>query len=93
MDSGNYDWTAFATGFGVALLLIFVIRWRRTQRRTNSLSAPPRSMPSINDLSPDLRAQILLLKAEGQKIEAIKLTRERTGLDLKSSKELVERVR
>jgi hypothetical protein len=93
MDSGTYDWTAFATGFGVALLLIFIIRWRGSQRRTNSLSAPPRAAPSATDLSPDLRAQILLLKAEGQTIEAIKLTRERTGLDLKSSKELVERVR
>ena len=93
MVSGTYDWTAFATGFGVALLIILFIRWRRTQRRTNSLSAPPRAMPSATDLSPDLRAQILLLKAEGQTIEAIKLTRERTGLGLAEAKQLVDKVR
>jgi hypothetical protein len=93
MDFGGYDWTAFATGFLAALLILFLIRWRRTQRRTDSLSTPPRAAPSLTDLSPDLRAQILRLKAEGRTIEAIKLARERTGLDLKASKELVERVR
>jgi hypothetical protein len=91
--SSNIDWISFATGFLAALLIIFFIRWRRTQRRTNSLSAPPRAAPSATDLSPELRSQILRLKAEGHMIEAIKLTRERTGLDLKASKELVEGVR
>ncbi len=93
MGGNDYDWTAFASGFLIALLIVFVLRWRRTQRRTNSLSGPPRSIPSTNDLSPDLRAQILLLKAEGQTIAAIKLARERTGLGLAEAKQLVEQIR
>jgi large subunit ribosomal protein L7/L12 len=93
MDSGSYDWTAFGSGFLVAILIIVLIRWRRAQRRTDSLSTPPRPIPSITDMSPDLRAQILQLKAEGQVIAAIKLARERTGLGLAEAKQLVEQTR
>jgi hypothetical protein len=93
MDSGSYDWTAFGSGFLVAVLIIVLIRWRRTLRRTDSLSTPPRPIPFITDLSPDLRAQILRLKAEGHMIAAIKLARERTGLGLAEAKQLVEHIR
>jgi hypothetical protein len=93
VDSGNYDWTAFAAGFVVALLIAAFIRWRRRQRGTDSLITPPRPIPPVTDLSPDLRAQILLLKAEGQTITAIKLARERTGLGLAEAKKLVEQIR
>jgi hypothetical protein len=90
MDGGSYDWTAFASGFALALLIFVVIRWRRSQQRTDSLATPPRFPPSTRNLSSELRAQILQLKAEGKLIEAIKITRQQTGLDLKASKELVE---
>ncbi|MFM2411470.1 MAG: Ribosomal protein C-terminal domain [Pseudomonadota bacterium] len=93
MESGTYDWTAFGSGFLVAVLIIALIRWRRTLRRTDSLSKLPRPVPSITDLPPDLRKQILRLNAEGQVIAAIKLARERTGLGLAEAKQLIEQIR
>jgi hypothetical protein len=90
VDSGNYDWTAFAAGFLIAVLIIILIRWRRSQRRPDDLRAPPRIPPTAANLSPDLRAQIRQLKGDGRVIEAIKLAREQTGLGLKEAKDLVD---
>jgi ribosomal protein L7/L12 len=47
----------------------------------------------MGDLSPELRSQILRLKADGRTIEAIKLVRERTGQGLKEAKDIVEAAR
>ena len=93
MDSGSFDWTAFGMGLGLALLFVFIARLIRSRRAQNDLTAPPRRAPPVTDLSIELRNQILLLKAEGRVIEAIKLARERTGLGLAEAKQLVDRVR
>jgi hypothetical protein len=42
--------------------------------------------------SPELQAQARALLADGNKIEAIKLVREATGMGLKEAKDLVERL-
>ncbi len=88
-SSGSYDWAAFAAGFAAALLIAAFLRWRRTQRRTDSLSTPPHFASSAS-ISPELRTQIRQLKAAGKVIEAIKLARARTGLGLKEAKDLVD---
>lgn len=93
MVDNNYDWLAFASGFAVALLLAIVIRWRRRQRQVNDLSGPPPTIPSLNELTPELRNQIVSLQAQGRTIEAIKLVRESTGFGLKEAKDLVEQIR
>ena len=54
------------------------------QRRT---TPPPPADHEKVLASPDVRAAI----AQGHKIEAIRLVRERTGLGLKEAKDLVER--
>jgi hypothetical protein len=93
MDASNYDWTAFALGFAAALVVATIIRFRRSRRGEGDLSAPPRFPPQMGDLSPELRSQILRLKADGRTIEAIKLVRERTGQGLKEAKDIVEAAR
>jgi large subunit ribosomal protein L7/L12 len=94
MDSGSdFDWIAFALGFGLALLIVFIARMRRSRRTSTDLTAPPRRSPPVSDLSAELRTKILLLKAEGRAIDAIKLARERTGVGLAEAKQLVDQVR
>lgn len=44
-------------------------------------------------IAPHLKALVLLYRADGRLIEAIKLVRERTGCDLRTAKYLVEHVR
>jgi ribosomal protein L7/L12 len=93
MEQG-YDWAAFGTGFGVALLLVLLLRWRKGGR--SDLAAPTEAavkaqlmggVPSV------MRAQVLQMKAEGRNIEAIKLVREKTGCDLKATKDAVDALR
>lgn len=93
MEPTTFDWTAFALGFAAALALAAILRFRRVRRSQGDLTKPPRFPPQFSDLSPELRSQILLLKAEGRVIEAIKLVRERTGQGLKEAKDIVEAVR
>ena len=50
-------------------------------------AAPPSAMPS---LGPDGDRDVRLLLASGQKIQAIKLVRELTGIGLKEAKDYVE---
>ena len=47
-------------------------------------------LPVANELDSELRAELLALLQEGQKIEAIKLYRDRTAAPLASAKALVE---
>jgi hypothetical protein len=91
---GEYDWTAFASGFGLALLLTILLRWRKGRRR--DLSAPTDAAIKAQlaaGIPADIRAKALRLKAEGEFIEAVKLVRERTGCDLKSAKDAVDGLR
>jgi hypothetical protein len=85
MAGEGFDWLAFLAGFGTALLLMFLLR----SRRRPDLDQPPAPPPHIPD---DLRRAALKLRAEGRIIEAIKLVRDRTGCDLKTAKEAVERL-
>lgn len=56
-----------------------------------SRSAPATSSPaSVSGLTPDVVAEIDRLVAAGQKIHAIKLYRDRTGVGLKEAKDRVE---
>lgn len=72
---------------------------RELTRLVNSLttdSAPGSwpAMPAGQPLSdqPDWLFEVKALAARGKKLEAIKLTREATGLGLKEAKEYVERL-
>ncbi|MGB5077567.1 MAG: hypothetical protein WBO17_08820 [Sphingorhabdus sp.] len=92
----EYDWTAFASGFAFAWLLVITHKMRK--RRLGHVALEPSTDPAtlsehISRLPPDLRAQILLLKAQGQVIEAIRITRERTGAGLKEAKDIVHAMR
>ncbi len=81
------DWTSFAFGAlaGFAICFLFFGRKR---------ALPPQSEPiTAIELPPDLKSLVLLYRAEGRTIEAIKLVRERTGCDLRTAKYLVEHVR
>jgi large subunit ribosomal protein L7/L12 len=93
MEASNFDWMAFALGLAAALVLATIIRFGQSRRSRGDLSSPPRFPLQMGDLSPELRSQILSLKAEGRTIEAIKLVRERTGQGLKEAKDIVEAVR
>ncbi len=95
MIEQGYDWMAFATGFGAALLLLFLLGWRRRGRRTD-LTRPTDSAVKAQlaaGIPPEIRAQVLRMKAEGRSIEAIKLLRERMGVDLKAAKDAVDGLR
>jgi large subunit ribosomal protein L7/L12 len=94
VTDGGYDWTAFASGFGVALLLGLLLRWRKGRRK--DLIAPSQAEVTVRlaaGIPGEIRAQTLRLKAEGRSIEAIKLVRERTGCDLKAAKDAVDALR
>jgi hypothetical protein len=101
----TFDWTAFGLGFAAATAIALFLRYRAAQSGRLDLSAPPTfkvpfgtapkepyNPPSLDDLSPELRAQVLLLKAQGEKIEAIRLVRQRTGQGLKEAKDIVEAI-
>jgi ribosomal protein L7/L12 len=87
MPESGIDWFSFALGFIAAIALFAVIR--RRKHRVD-LDAPP-ALPV--DLPGELKAVVLKYRAEGRTIEAIKLVRERTGCDLKSAKDYVDRLR
>jgi hypothetical protein len=74
--STSFDWLAFGLGFATATAIALFLRHRAAKSGRLDLSAPPTfkvpfsSTPveqftplSIADLSPELRAQILLLKS------------------------------
>lgn len=70
----------------------------RSPQGTSPGSMPPSAAPQAapapggTGLSPQVMLQIGAALAGGNKIEAIKLLREATGLDLKASKDAIERM-
>ncbi len=50
----------------------------------------PPTPPSTSAVAEDLRARVMPLLARGQKINAIKLVRDETGMGLKQAKDYVE---
>lgn len=86
-----WDWTSFLSGLAAgALAIVAAGRFRRGRR---DLVAPPPLPRAAAELPHEIRALALRLRAEGRTIEAIKLVRERTGLDLKAAKQTVEDLR
>ncbi len=73
---------------GLALGLLLA-RYLRGQRAGRDLSARPRPMVRVGDERID-NEEIRALIRQDRKIEAIKLVRERTGLDLAEAKDAVE---
>jgi large subunit ribosomal protein L7/L12 len=73
---------------GLALGLLLA-RYLRGQRAGRDLSAPPLPMVRVGDERIDNDEIRALIRAD-RKIEAIKLVRERTGLDLAEAKDAVE---
>ncbi len=81
-----------AIGAGL-LVAFFLLRGGARGKERDSLmdvsAAAPRS--SARAAPPqDIEAQVRILLAKGEKIEAIKLVREATGLGLKEAKDYVE---
>jgi large subunit ribosomal protein L7/L12 len=53
---------------------------------------PPAPAPGYDASSPTVSPEVLQLARAGQKIQAIKVLREQTGLGLKDSKDIVDRL-
>jgi ribosomal protein L7/L12 len=86
------DWPSFLFGaiIGGTLMLVLMLRRRRREAKRVDLVAPPAPLPEI---SAEIRSSVLKMRAEGRSIDAIKLVRERIGVDLKTAKDIVERMR
>jgi ribosomal protein L7/L12 len=86
------DWSFFLFGavIGGTLMLVLTFRRRRREAKRADLVAPP---PPAPEISPEIRSAVLKLRAEGRGIDAIKLVRERVNVDLKTAKDIVERMR
>ena len=87
----------------VTLIALGVLVWflKRRKRRDTDADQPftgnvdPHNIPTANHhtrlATDDWETEARALARNGRKIEAIKLVREHTGLDLKSAKDYVER--
>ncbi|PRC50481.1 hypothetical protein C6A85_69195 [Mycobacterium sp. ITM-2017-0098] len=54
--------------------------------------SPPPTAPVYDSSGPAVSAEVRQLALEGKKIQAIKVLREQTGLGLKESKDIVDRL-
>lgn len=79
---------SFVIGMAAGLVLAAIFVWSRRPRV--SLEAPPAIAPKTID--PGLERDVWELASRGHKIEAIKLLRKETGLDLKTAKERMEQI-
>lgn len=71
-------------------MLVLTLRRRRREAKRADLVAPP---APVSEISPEIRSAVLKLRAEGNMISAVKLLRERINVDLKTAKDIVERLR
>ncbi|HEY5710669.1 MAG TPA: ribosomal protein L7/L12 [Allosphingosinicella sp.] len=89
---------------GLAFLILVFLAFRR-RGGDRDLMAPPRlgtapppmatplpGTPLTGSVPPELEAEVRRLVAAGNKIEAIKQLRAATGLGLRETKEMVERM-
>ena len=81
------DWISFALGVLIGIAICFLLMRRKRAQ------APPAQPLQPIELPQDLKALVLLYRADGRSIEAIKLVRERIGCDLRTAKYLIEHVR
>ena len=86
------DWPSFLFGavIGGVLMLVLTLRRRRREAKRVDLVAPP---APAQEIPPEIRSAVLKLRAEGKLISAVKLLRERIDVDLKTAKDIVERMR
>ena len=75
-----------AVVLGLLIVAWIVLRLAR-QSAPSATARRPAPLPSV---PPDVVDEALRIVRDGNKIAAIKLVRERTGLDLKGAKDLVE---
>jgi ribosomal protein L7/L12 len=87
----GFDWVAFCVGFAAATAMMLLLAARK-RRRVHEI-AEQRLPPEPITLPPDLQAQVLLLKAKGQSLDAVALVRKRTGCALKPAKDTVDALR
>jgi hypothetical protein len=73
----------------VFLVVLVLLAWRGRSSRSDLLQ-PPIVMPVA--LPPEIDSEARELVRGGDKIEAVKLVRSATGLDLKDAKDLVDRM-
>jgi hypothetical protein len=73
----------------VFLVVLVLLAWRGRSSRSDLLQ-PPIVMPVT--LPPEIDSEARELVRGGDKIEAVKLVRSATGLDLKDAKDLVDRM-
>jgi ribosomal protein L7/L12 len=71
-------------------MLVLTLRRRRREAKRADLVTPPAQQP---ELSPEIRNGVIKLRAEGRTISAIKLASECVDVDLKTAKDIVERLR
>lgn len=79
----------------IVVLVVYVVRASNGQNRrvppvTGHPAVHPTAAPPTVPLSPATVAQVTALVRQGQKIHAIKLVREATGLGLKEAKDRVD---
>jgi len=77
----------FLVALGLLIVILAALAVSRPPRR-DDLMRPPATAPSALDGA--TLAQLRDMVRDGQKIDAIKLVRNRTGLGLKEAKEFVE---
>ena len=78
-------------GLLIALLAAFAV-FKRGDRRGDLFDAPKGVFRTSPTLAPEVERKVRGLLSDGRKIDAIKLVRNSTALDLKKAKELVERL-
>jgi ribosomal protein L7/L12 len=87
----SFDLISFGLGVLAGLLTAFLWSFKKRQLKRPDLANPPKAPQQVN-IAPEVRSAVLKLRAEGRTIEAIKMLRERIGVDLKTAKSLVDRL-